>query len=355
MTGKKKPISAPYYNIGQLRVDYWNKLKNETADLARSNRGSGNEKLLITAAKEIIFDLRTVEQFFAFPGVARVTFLDAALDRKEFAALANYVAETTRQLVSDSYRSSPDFLADDSSMEELEEREKSTEVKQNYFEVLFVENMTTDDEKALKQKVKELRDPKEQFTYGVVVQRSFQDALIALLFNQNIQAIVVRYAPPYQSKSISSLLKPYIQNVLKLDLAAKPETDLGPILGKLAKQFRPELDTYYVTDTSLDKLHDSTIKNFNRIFYLREDLQELHLMIIRGIRVRYETPFFTALKEYSQKPTGVFHAMPISRGNSVFKSRWIKDFGDFYGRNMFLAETSATTGGLDSLLQPQVA
>ncbi|MGB5428426.1 aminotransferase class I/II-fold pyridoxal phosphate-dependent enzyme, partial [Eudoraea sp.] len=46
------------------------------------------------------------------------------------------------------------------------------------------------------------------------------------------------------------------------------------------------------------------------------------------------------------------HAMPISRGNSVFKSRWINDFGEFYGRNMFLAETSATTGGLDSLLQP---
>ncbi|HNA34179.1 MAG TPA: ornithine decarboxylase, partial [Flavobacteriales bacterium] len=63
-------------------------------------------------------------------------------------------------------------------------------------------------------------------------------------------------------------------------------------------------------------------------------------------------PFFSALKEYSRKPMGVFHAMPISRGNSVFRSRWIQDLGDFYGRNLFLAETSATTGGLDSLLQP---
>ncbi|HCM75676.1 MAG TPA: ornithine decarboxylase, partial [Cytophagales bacterium] len=33
-------------------------------------------------------------------------------------------------------------------------------------------------------------------------------------------------------------------------------------------------------------------------------------------------------------------------------SNWIDDFGDFYGRNLFLAETSSTTGGLDSLLQP---
>ncbi|MDX1524351.1 MAG: ornithine decarboxylase, partial [Anaerolineae bacterium] len=37
---------------------------------------------------------------------------------------------------------------------------------------------------------------------------------------------------------------------------------------------------------------------------------------------------------------------------SIFTSHWIQEMGDFYGRNIFLAETSATTGGLDSLLQP---
>ncbi|MCC3262233.1 ornithine decarboxylase, partial [Paenibacillus polymyxa] len=33
-------------------------------------------------------------------------------------------------------------------------------------------------------------------------------------------------------------------------------------------------------------------------------------------------------------------------------SNWIRDFGEFYGLNLFLAETSATTGGLDSMLEP---
>ena len=137
-----------------------------------------------------------------------------------------------------------------------------------------------------------------------------------------------------------------------LDFSDFSVEDLGPILGKIIKQFRPELDIYYVTDTALLQLKDSTVKNFRRIFYRKDDIQELHLAILRGIRERYKTPFFTALKEYSQKPVGVFHAMPISRGNSVFKSRWIRDFGHFYGRNLCLAETSSTTGGLDSLLQP---
>lgn len=185
-----------------------------------------------------------------------------------------------------------------------------------------------------------------------MVQPSFQDALIALIFNPNLQAAVIRYAPHYASTNISELLKPYIQNVLKIDLENRPEYELGPLLGEMVRQFRPELDTYYVTDTSLTDLKDSTLRQFSRIYYRKEDLQELHLGIVRGVRERFDTPFFSALKEYSQKPTGIFHAMPISRGNSVFKSRWIKDFGEFYGRNMFLAETSSTTGGLDSLLQP---
>ena len=44
--------------------------------------------------------------------------------------------------------------------------------------------------------------------------------------------------------------------------------------------------------------------------------------------------------------------MPISRGKSLTKSKWIRDMMQFYGMNVFLAETSATSGGLDSLLQP---
>jgi hypothetical protein len=41
---------------------------------------------------------------------------------------------------------------------------------------------------------------------------------------------------------------------------------------------------------------------------------------------------------------GVFHALAISRGNSLLKSRWIQDFLEFYGRNLFKAESSATCG-----------
>ena len=67
---------------------------------------------------------------------------------------------------------------------------------------------------------------------------------------------------------------------------------------------------------------------------------------------RYDTPFFDNLKKYAQRPIGTFHALPLARGKSIFKSDWIRDMGEFYGPTLFLAESSATTGGLDSLLEP---
>ncbi len=133
--------------------------------------------------------------------------------------------------------------------------------------------------------------------------------------------------------------------------ALQPE-DYGPELCRLIAKVRPELDAYLVTDRSVEDIAGLDLGICRRVFYNQEDFMELHLNILRGVQARYKTPFFTALVEYSKQPTGVFHAMPISRGKSITRSHWIQDMGAFYGPNIFLAETSATSGGLDSLLEP---
>ena len=89
-----------------------------------------------------------------------------------------------------------------------------------------------------------------------------------------------------------------------------------------------------------------------RIFFDVEEALEIHLSVMDGVSDRYRTPYFSNLVNYSQRPIGTFHALPIARGKSVFHSNWIRDMGQFYGTNIFLAELSATTGGLDSLLEP---
>jgi len=348
-----KPKMSTYYNISQLRLESWNDLKFESSNLENTSKGSVEGNKQIEKVKKIFKRLESIESYFALPGLFRMGLLLEMMKRQEYSAFAHKISEITKLLVSDKYRSNPNaFEDDDLNLDPLEAIDNFDGKGKNYFEVLFVEDISVQEENKLRNDLNEVCTSNDQFNYGIVVQRTFEDAMIALKFNSNIQAVVIRYAPPYKSKKISPFLEPFVQSILNLNIDSKSEIRLGPVLARLIKKFRPELDTYYVTDTALGNLKDNTLKTFDRIFYRSEDLQELHLTILRGIYKRYETPFFSALKEYSKKPTGIFHAMPISRGNSVFKSRWINDFGKFYGRNMFLAETSSTKGGLDSLLQP---
>ena len=86
---RKNQESAPYYNIAQLRVNYWKDLKNHTAELVRCHKGSENEKKHIKLIQDIIKLLKGVEHYFAFPGVKRIDYLGGALAKQEYTSLAN--------------------------------------------------------------------------------------------------------------------------------------------------------------------------------------------------------------------------------------------------------------------------
>lgn len=343
------PTSEPtqeHFNATRLRTHTWDRLKTAVSDLAAARTG---KREAVREVDGLLQDLYTIEQYWAFPGRGAVRGLRAMLERKEYAALESRTLKLVRTLVSGQVRLNTGEHAEHA----LDHDDDGAERPRNkYFEVLFVDDLNEEEEQLLKENLAEVRDPADPFTYDAIVVPTVQDALIALLFNSNIQACVIRYGMPFASPSAKGFLKDYIRAIKEVDLRDRNKADMGPLLGKLMRWFRPEVDRYYVTDSPVSDLKDTTVQNFRRIFYRQEDHQELHLTILRGIQDKYNTPFFTALMDYSRRPMGVFHAMPISRGNSVFKSRWIQDFGDFYGRNLFLAETSSTSGGLDSLLQP---
>ena len=173
---------------------------------------------------------------------------------------------------------------------------------------------------------------------------SFEDALIAILFNHNIQAVVIRPGLALRSRNEISVLQRYLTLMdIEEDIDEMRPEDYGPKLTRLIAKVRPELDSYLITDRSVEAIAGLDLGRCRRVFYNQEDFQELHLNILRGVLTRFKTPFFTALKDYSKQPTGVFHAMPISRGKSISRSHWIQDMGAFYGPNIFLAETSATS------------
>lgn len=345
-----------YYNISQYRTDLWSMLKSAAMHLVKSRDteafADAREKV-----EGMLKALAAIESYWAYPGKERMQTLEKRLQRGEYNALVNDVTDLLRNLVSKSYffqvSNFEQTLGDpDAPMSRKEEKRHSQERDAHYFEVLIVDDLSEEEEHDLRTQIAEVGNPEDKFRYEVVVVHTMQDALIALLFNYNIQSVVIRYRFPFESINNLDLIGQFCKTIFTVSQQDYEDAEVGPFLGNVIKKFRPELDLYLVTDTSLNRLSPHVTDYFRRVFYRQEDMQEMHLSILKGISERYETPFFTALKNYSKQPTGVFHAMPVSRGNSIFKSHWIRDMGEFYGRNIFLAETSATTGGLDSLLQP---
>jgi arginine/lysine/ornithine decarboxylase len=344
------------YSATQLRSDRWSALQDTTQSLAKAADDGKDDAPLRKLARELLDTLEPIEAFWAFPGSAVIDRLNELLHAGDFDELARTVRRIVRATSSGYYRRRTVPLlgdaADDESGKEEEESPDARAYARPYFETLFVDNITAAQEKSLRSSLHTMRRREDPFIYEPVVAPSLEDAVIAVMVNHNIQAVIIRFGFDLRSQCSVKMLRQYLNRMGDEDLEALEPHNYGVELCRILARIRPELDVYLVTDRGVEDVAGLDLGNCRRVFYNSEDFTELHLNILRGVSARYETPFFNALKAYSQQPTGVFHALPISRGKSIARSHWIQDMGTFYGPNIFLAETSATSGGLDSLLEP---
>jgi arginine decarboxylase len=354
--GKSQSSLTEYYSASQLRSDRWTSLKTACSRLVAA--GEGERAAFETRARSLLASLEPIEFYWAFPSRNSWQALWQMLERRQFEELSRSVSLIVRALVSGSYRrrtrrgSEPDD--DGAGLEEdlLEERSEDAASAPPYFEVLIVDSLSPSQEDTQRRALRKARRPDDRFIYEPVFVPSLEDSLIAALFNFNIQSVVIRPGLQLKSRNEIPFLRRYLRRIGGRDLESYDPETWSVELCRLIHELRPEVDVYLVTDESVEVIAGLELRGCRRVFYNQDDFLELHVNILRGVDARYETPFFNALKQYSRRPTGVFHALPISRGKSIARSHWIGDMLDFYGINVFLAETSATSGGLDSLLAP---
>ncbi len=350
--GRSVTALSQQYNGSQFRADSWNRLKNIAQRLAGGNKRSGD----VESAREILAELAHVEFYWAFPGRQPFQLLITMLEGGDYQHFARNVTRIVSALMGGLYRRK--HLDVSVPLEDHDKKDDEEDVwvervrRRPYFEVLIVDDFSHQQQIQQREGLVAMRRDEDHYTYEPVFVPSFEDALIAVLFNQNIQTVVIRFGFKLHSQHDFPLLKRYLAQAHVTNIDDIEPHDYGVCLADIIARVRPELDLFLITDQSVEDIAGRVGKACRRVFYNQEDFMELHLNILRGIDSRYQSPFFTALREYSEKPTGVFHALPISRGKSITKSHWIRDMGEFYGMNIFLAETSATSGGLDSLLEP---
>ena len=351
--------SQAYNSVWQLRGDSWCRLE-EAAD--RLNRPTTTGKLkekYVDICRDLLIKLTPLEPYWAYPGSPQFAKVQRLFAGGNYDKFFHAVSRINRALTTESYRSGD---VDHAGLDEQDmfptdprtlEQPSAHKKDQLYFEVLVVESMTEAQERALRKEVRSWRRPDDEFVYELVVVSSGDEALIAARLNVNLQAVVIRRRFSHQSTRDLSALDEFVDHAVSDELADHQSPDeRAEILATSLSELRPELDLYLMTEIEVEDIAGRLGQHFRRVFHAREGFLELHLSVLHGVAARYRTPFFSALKQYSHRPTGVFHALPISQGKSIVNSHWIKDMVGFYGLDVFMAETSATCGGLDSLLEP---
>src|SRR6267143_981198 len=321
------PKAAPsrvdqFFTGAETRFDRWRSLLQAARawEGAASKQRPENEKYQAVVSASVA-ELGQWEDFFAYPGQALLKTLDERIASGDAGGTARLVQSLSAALLTHSYRTNlADWEGEEQSPIGLAERVpgagEETAPHRPYFEVLVVSPARPAAWSELAQELRKLRRPQDKFIYEPVL----REVLTSHLAASGIDANSGQY---------------------------------GLALAQGLKQLRPELDIYFLSDREVEKVAgDTSAACVRRVFYQVEEPLELHLSILDGIGDRYDTPYFDNLQKYAQRPMGTFHALPIARGKSIFKSNWIRDMGQFYGLNLFLAESSATTGGLDSLLEP---
>jgi arginine decarboxylase len=341
-----------YNSMWQVRRDGWSNLEEASSRLAERGIDEACAATQSERVRELLAELEPLEHYWGFPGRRRFQEVQRLLSAGDVGRFALLVSDINRSMVHETFRRGASLISDDKQTTEDPERERAAAAAHPYFEVLVVDDMTAAQEKRLRDELHRLRRPDDEFVYELVVVPSFTDAVTAVLFNFNIQACLVRRRFGHASQHDLSELGVVMDEKVAEEFAEQPPDVRAQALGRRLHDIRPEIDLYLIAEVAVEEIAGRVGHDFRRVFHAREGSLELHLSVLRGVAHRYRAPFFAAVKEFSHKPTGVFHALPVSRGKSVVDSHWIPEMVDFYGLNVFLAETSATCGGLDSLLEP---
>lgn len=339
----------------RVRSDAWEYLRFAVKRIAHGS----DDVTALAADSEIARNLRaleTIEMYWAGFGQRYVRGVADLLEKGDYQAALERIGRVVQRLRNSTVPEDPlDELLDDSERAELTDDNDP----RPRFEVLVIDETTEADRDSMRAENLKLRSPADAFIYDYVVVPSADDAIVALLTNPSILACIVR--PGFSGRSQQPLSRDLRETVAlaweTADVEMAPASSaLSSVqrvvrLADVLHSLRPEIDLYLMAGANIEDLAGALSRRFRRVFR-REDQLELHLSLLRRVSHLYDTPFFAAIQEHARRPVGVFHALPVARGGSVVGSKWINDFADFYGLNLMLAETSATSGGLDSLLAP---
>ena len=245
-----------FHSPTQFRYDSWHRLAEYSVRLLKLQRRGEDLTDIRKRTASLLNIVSKLESYSAFPGNDDLGLIITLFEKSDYRGLIRCVESILRSLSNGSYRQRNFSQINplDPNVDETEElRSRSLAGNDDlpqkpYFEVLFVDKNAKWETKRIKQGFQRITKPEDDFYYDVVGVSNFEDALIAVLFNYNIQACVIRYEFPLRSKNHIQILQRYIRSISDIEYDDMPDIGHGPLLGALISELRPELDLYLATD-----------------------------------------------------------------------------------------------------------
>jgi len=299
--------------------------------------------------------IESFEHLWAYPGAETIQQLSFYLSNGQDDAF-NLLANNLYQAIKEKNYLKQEFIPFYSNLSNLNKPNTGQLTNQystknnnlsKYFEVLLIHPNPKEFESIYRSSLANYKNNKQNLLYDLVVVDSVQDAIIAILANPEIQTCLYLE----ELKNTTNINLDLVQTYQPyLDLASEVSSIID--LQILIQKLRPELDHIYVSE---ELVTEEIQQHFSHIVYTEsyEFFADLDYHILSGINQRLDTPFFNALCSYSRKSKVNFHALPISQCQSLKDSVWMDDVINFYGSEIFNAETSSTMGGMDSLMDPK--
>lgn len=117
------------------------------------------------------------------------------------------------------------------------------EARRPYFETLFVTSAPAANLPRIAHEIRRLRRVDDAMIYEPVLVGSFEGAILGIVLNGKIEAVVIYDGIPIPSQHEVPLLRDFLTTHQQLDISTLAPREIGVTLARAVKRIRPELDS----------------------------------------------------------------------------------------------------------------
>src|SRR5438477_3538036 len=272
--------SVGMFSAGEARCDRWQELAHAGQTLVAQTASGASTPETLATVNRLLAPLGVLETFHAYPGEAMMSALKDALARADYSSFSRITNRIAKAIITGSYRRSANAwkLGEEGETERNDRLMKdyfdTGDLTKPYFEVLVVSDDPTQEQvRQGRAELRQLRRPEDPFVYEAVTVPSFEEGILAVVMNSDVQAVVIKDNFRFKSQFDAPLLRTYLEQHLALEPGSLEPKDYGVTLARAIRKIRPELDVYLIVDGAAEKVASHLdSKNIRRIFYGLEDL-----------------------------------------------------------------------------------